>query len=581
MTSNARFQPAALKSDLARAMNVASLTKMLSDSLDLAYRAHLGQWREPASVGKDRVPYIVHPVGVAKLAVQYLPYADLDDDADSVIAACLLHDVLEDSETSLLDIERASTKRAAALVLALTKPEMTDRRSRTERNQAFLQQIVDAGATARFIKACDAAHNLGRPDAMPLRLLEKSVQKAGGYLTLANVPQVGAPLLEELQRRVTDAKHKLEARSAGAAGVAPENVELALTILEKQASGKTLEIHDIAELLTELSTATSVLIGSTETIVPGEGTDGDIARRRLNLAQKANQGWVKPSDAGLVGIRHSSDEQRCLIVDVGHIFSGEIYVAAVFGASLPDWLGPATFRTLALRCFDRLRGGQHQRWLDVLAAISRLHLDLEPDLVAHARLSIPQLEALKDRLESAEFVRRNAVAAVERIVSRSRYGMLLDRIESRTKAPQSIILKMAKREIASFDDLDDLVGLRVIAASRKAIKTISEDLAAALVNPASDLARMLGPIASSVTDKVVTSSSGYTARHICFQAMSPSMKFDAINCELQLRTLQEDAWARTSHLLLYKDNKGKGRTRASLHKLSEMRDASDSLIDQI
>lgn len=580
MSMNARFEPPALKAELARALCVDKLPAVISDSFDLAYKAHEGQWREPGNGSGEGVPYIVHPVGVAKLAVHYLPHANLEDEPENVIAACLLHDVLEDSETSLADIERAASRRTAALVLALTKPVIADDRSRAERHQIFLNQISDAGATARFIKACDAAHNLGRPDAVPLRLLEKLIQKSAGYIGLASIPQVGAPLLEELQKRVALARQRLDSYSYGNAQSVPADTEAAFALLETRASSKTLEVHDIAELLIDLTAASAIKVGAVEVIVP-EAADKTVTRQRVNLTRQADKGWINPDEIGFSMAGHLDGDKRSLVIDVGHVFGSEIYVAGLFGPRTPDWLGPATFRALALRSFDRLRAGQQQRWLDVHTAISRLGLDLEPDLAARVGLTIPQLEGLSARLESAEYVRRNAVAAIERLVAGSRHGLLLDRMESRTKTARSIVQKMAKREIASFEDLDDLVGLRVIAASRRAIQSIRELLTAALVNPASDLARMVNPFANSVNDKMVTSSSGYIARHICFQAASPSVKFDAIACELQLRTLQEDAWARTSHLLLYKNPQGKSRTRTALRELSEMRDAADSLIDRI
>ncbi len=76
-------------------------------ALPLMRRAHQGQVRK----GKGRIPYIVHPLTMACHAFA------TGITSDSLIAALLLHDVVEDTEVTLEDLQVSDrTKAAVALV---------------------------------------------------------------------------------------------------------------------------------------------------------------------------------------------------------------------------------------------------------------------------------------------------------------------------------------------------------------------------------------------------------------------------------------------------------------------------------
>src|SRR3977135_3035111 len=75
-------------------------SKQIAAALNLAYRGHEGQLREQADPTMQSIPYIVHPVGVALIAAELFPQIVLKDEFDDVIAACLAHDLLEDTDIS-------------------------------------------------------------------------------------------------------------------------------------------------------------------------------------------------------------------------------------------------------------------------------------------------------------------------------------------------------------------------------------------------------------------------------------------------------------------------------------------------
>ena len=80
--------------------------------IDRAYhyaeKAHQGQYRRSGE------PYITHPVEVANILV------DLNMDATTIIGG-LLHDVVEDTPVTLLDIKKQFGEEVAILVDGVTK----------------------------------------------------------------------------------------------------------------------------------------------------------------------------------------------------------------------------------------------------------------------------------------------------------------------------------------------------------------------------------------------------------------------------------------------------------------------------
>lgn len=86
-------------------------TEAVWDAIDLATRAHRGQVRKSTGV-----PYIVHPLGVARLLVEHgLP--------EEVVIAGVLHDVVEDTPVGLDELEARFGPRVAAIVRALSEPD--------------------------------------------------------------------------------------------------------------------------------------------------------------------------------------------------------------------------------------------------------------------------------------------------------------------------------------------------------------------------------------------------------------------------------------------------------------------------
>ena len=105
---------------------------LLEKSIAFALRAHEGQVRK-----KSGIPYILHPMEAATIA------STLTDDRE-VLAAVMLHDTVEDTDTTLDEIRREFGERVAQLVKGETEneyPELTREESWKLRKEESLQRL--------------------------------------------------------------------------------------------------------------------------------------------------------------------------------------------------------------------------------------------------------------------------------------------------------------------------------------------------------------------------------------------------------------------------------------------------------
>lgn len=119
-------------------------------AFEYAYDKHLLQRR------KSGEPYIIHPVSVAKLVTQI----KLDE---ASICAALLHDVVEDTDTTHLDLVEEFSQEIADLVDSLTKLDKYEFKSKEERQAAnFRRMLLAMNSDLRciLIKLADRVHNM-------------------------------------------------------------------------------------------------------------------------------------------------------------------------------------------------------------------------------------------------------------------------------------------------------------------------------------------------------------------------------------------------------------------------------------
>ncbi|HEX6601358.1 MAG TPA: HD domain-containing protein [Solirubrobacterales bacterium] len=124
----------------------AERSPLVRNALEQARADHAGQVRN----GSGGMPYIEHPVTVA---------ARLDEHGyrDEVLAAALLHDVVEDSETSLDELREKFGEEVAGMVGALTDDESID--SYRERKAEHRERVSATSTEALAIYAADKLTN--------------------------------------------------------------------------------------------------------------------------------------------------------------------------------------------------------------------------------------------------------------------------------------------------------------------------------------------------------------------------------------------------------------------------------------
>ncbi|MGB1020228.1 MAG: RelA/SpoT family protein [Flavobacteriaceae bacterium] len=132
--------------------------KLIRSAFDIAVEAHKDQRR------KSGEAYIFHPISVAKIVAQQIGL-----DATSISAA-LLHDVVEDSEFTLEDIERLMGNTVAKIVHGLTKiSHLKKDKNISLQAENFRKMLLTLNDDIRviIIKIADRLHNMQTMDAMP------------------------------------------------------------------------------------------------------------------------------------------------------------------------------------------------------------------------------------------------------------------------------------------------------------------------------------------------------------------------------------------------------------------------------
>ncbi len=114
---------------------------------------------------KSGEPYIIHPIAVAKIVNQEIGLG-----AKSITAA-LLHDVVEDTDYTLEDVERDFGPKIASMIDGLTKISGTYNKENSSSLQAenFRKMLLTLSDDLRviLIKIADRLHNMRTLDSMP------------------------------------------------------------------------------------------------------------------------------------------------------------------------------------------------------------------------------------------------------------------------------------------------------------------------------------------------------------------------------------------------------------------------------
>ena len=151
------------------------------EQIEAAYRLAEEKHREQKRSSGE--PYIIHPLSVAAILV------GLGMDSQSVMAG-LLHDVVEDTDCTLEDIQKQFGKEVALLIDGVTKLGKIPYSSREEQQAENLRKMLMAMSEdirVIIIKFADRMHNLSTLEYMsPQKQRDKAVECLEVYAPIAH-----------------------------------------------------------------------------------------------------------------------------------------------------------------------------------------------------------------------------------------------------------------------------------------------------------------------------------------------------------------------------------------------------------
>ena len=151
------------------------------EKIEAAYRLAEEKHREQKRSSGE--PYIIHPLSVAAILV------GLGMDSESVMAG-LLHDVVEDTDCSIEEIQKRFGREVALLIDGVTKLGKIPYSSREEQQAENLRKMLMAMAEdirVIIIKFADRMHNLSTLEYMsPQKQRDKAVECLEVYAPIAH-----------------------------------------------------------------------------------------------------------------------------------------------------------------------------------------------------------------------------------------------------------------------------------------------------------------------------------------------------------------------------------------------------------
>ena len=151
--------------------------RQIRQAFELSVDAHKNMRR------KSGEPYIYHPIAVAQIAAEEIGLG-----TTSIVCA-LLHDVVEDTELTLEDIEREYGKKVANIIDGLTKIAGVFDQTSSIQAENFRKMLLTLADDVRviLIKLADRLHNMRTLESMPRdKQLKISSETAYLYAPLAH-----------------------------------------------------------------------------------------------------------------------------------------------------------------------------------------------------------------------------------------------------------------------------------------------------------------------------------------------------------------------------------------------------------
>lgn len=128
--------------------NTANATGLLIKAIAFAAGKHRNQRRKDA----DASPYINHPIALADVLANEGKVTDIN-----VLCAAILHDTIEDTETTAAELESQFGRRITSIVLEVTDDKSLEKSVRKQRQ---IEHAAHASREAKLVKLADKICNL-------------------------------------------------------------------------------------------------------------------------------------------------------------------------------------------------------------------------------------------------------------------------------------------------------------------------------------------------------------------------------------------------------------------------------------
>ncbi|MFA4855416.1 MAG: HD domain-containing protein [archaeon] len=214
---------------LVKKNNGSAEEKLIERAFNLSKQAHEGQVRA------SKQPYFSHPLETAAILAKM-------GVGSKVVAAALLHDVLEDTEVKPKELKRLFGREVFSLVDGVTKIDLLASESRNNRSFENLRSLLFATTKdprTILIKLADKLHNLRTLGYLPARDRKRIASEA----LMVYVPIAHKIGIEEIAVELEDLafRHakpetfaRLEAKFKLLCGSKEREVNLAIAILKKK-----------------------------------------------------------------------------------------------------------------------------------------------------------------------------------------------------------------------------------------------------------------------------------------------------------------------------------------------------------
>ncbi|HEX8270146.1 MAG TPA: RelA/SpoT family protein [Flavobacterium sp.] len=361
--------------------------QLIRKAFDVAVDAHKDQRR------KSGEAYIFHPIAVAKIVASEIGLGSTS------IAAALMHDVVEDTDITVEDIERMFNPKVAQIVEGLTKIAQVQKdKNISMQAENFRKMLLTLNDDVRviLIKIADRLHNMQTMDSMPEH---KQVKIASETL------YIYAPLAHRLG--LYNIKTKLE--DLGLKYTEPQVYKDIVSKIKETKEEQDEYIHDISAVLKKSLDEEGI-----EYVIKGRPKSIYSIRRKM-LAQSVT--FDEVYDKFALRIVYKSDnpsDEKFLAWKIYSIVTDHYRPSP---SRLRDWISSP--KSTGYEALHITVMGPKGRWVEVQVRSERMNEIAEKGYAAHYKYKQGATEEsgldvwlnlLKEALESSE---TNAVDFVE------------------------------------------------------------------------------------------------------------------------------------------------------------------------